>query len=143
MKLAHGSHKSAVLGRISTRALAITNTGATREELRDSTDVNSNEEREIEMAESLAAAWARGETIEAWHLVGVWDLYTADIDPATIPDSVILSERARRNSAKRVNPGRNGGWPVCVCGSCPACKKRARSGERLLISAGGGEPKTK
>jgi hypothetical protein len=42
------------------------------------------------------------------------------IDPASIPDSVILAERARRNSAKRITPsgGRNGGRPVKLA-LCP------------------------
>ena len=54
--------------------------------------------------------------------------WTPNIDPATIPDDVILRERARRNSALRVNPsgGRNGGRPQCACGGCKACAKRAR-----------------
>lgn len=40
--------------------------------------------------------------------------WTDQIDPKSIPDAVLLSERARRNAAKRVAPsgGRNGGRPV-------------------------------
>lgn len=54
--------------------------------------------------------------------------WTSNIDPATIPDDVILSERARRNNARIVNRagGRNGGRPQCACGACKACKARAK-----------------
>ena len=51
------------------------------------------------------------------------------IDPATIPDEVLRSERARRNAARRINPsgGKNGGRPVtCICGTCSKCKGRAK-----------------
>jgi len=55
--------------------------------------------------------------------------WTPNIDPATIPDDVIVRERARRNSALRTTRtgGRNGGRPVCTCGKCPACAKRRRA----------------
>lgn len=75
MELIHGSGKTEVLVRITARAMAIMRTGASREELRDPSDINSNEEREIEFAESLAAAWTCGESIDAWHLPGVSELY--------------------------------------------------------------------
>lgn len=44
--------------------------------------------------------------------------WSDDIDPATIPDSVILSERGRRNSRKRANPA-GGRRPILKpCGDC-------------------------
>jgi hypothetical protein len=54
--------------------------------------------------------------------------WTDNIDPTTIPDDVLKSERARRNSALRTthSGGTNGGRPVCKCGECPACRKRIR-----------------
>jgi hypothetical protein len=54
--------------------------------------------------------------------------YHPDTDPATIPDPVLASEKARRDSLRRVvhTGGRNGGRPVCKCGSCGACRKRAK-----------------
>lgn len=55
-------------------ALNIIQTGATDEELHDPTDINHNEDREIAMARELAAAWQRGEAIEAWHLSGAQKL---------------------------------------------------------------------
>lgn len=47
-----------------------------------------------------------------------WD---SSIDPSTIPDGVVFSEAARRNSRKRKVIGRNGGRkpkckPCVVCG---------------------------
>lgn len=51
--------------------------------------------------------------------------YTDDIDPSTIPDRVLASERGRRNAAKRI--ARRGGRPItCSCGTCPICKRRAK-----------------
>lgn len=54
--------------------------------------------------------------------------WTPSIDPATIPDSVLKSEWGKRTAAKRKFPsgGRNGGRPMCTCGSCGACLKRAK-----------------
>jgi hypothetical protein len=54
--------------------------------------------------------------------------YHPDTDPTTIPDPVLASEKARRDSLRRVvrSGGRNGGRPVCKCGSCGACRKRAK-----------------
>jgi hypothetical protein len=51
------------------------------------------------------------------------------IDPATIPDDVLRSERAKRNSAMRQtrSGGRNGGRPPsCDCGACALCLARAK-----------------
>ena len=76
MTLTHGNTKSAVQSRITERAFAIAQRGFTDEELRDSTDINHNEEKEIEFAHQLAEAWGRGEAIEVWHLKGVSTLYS-------------------------------------------------------------------
>jgi len=65
----------------------------------------------------------------------------SSFDPATIPDEVLRSERARRNAARRVNPsgGKNGGRPVtCTCGDCSKCKGRAK---RRARSSKAGEQK--
>ncbi len=53
--------------------------------------------------------------------------WSSDIDAATIPDAVLASERARRNSARRTvrTGGRNGGRPVQMI-DCPrGCGHRA------------------
>ena len=73
------------------------------------------------------------------------------IDPATIPDEVLKTERARRNAALRTtfNSGRNGGrpknkYPCAACGEviegraelqkhwsvCPNMKHHTRGPER-------------
>lgn len=51
--------------------------------------------------------------------------WTADIDPATIPDEVLLRERARRNASKRrsytggvVWAKHNPNAPGCRCQKC-------------------------
>lgn len=61
--------------------------------------------------------------------------WTSTIDPTTIPDDVLKSERARRNSLRRVNPsgGRNGGRPVCTCGECGACERRAKLAQKETL----------
>jgi hypothetical protein len=61
--------------------------------------------------------------------------WTDRIDPATIPDEVLASERGRRNSARRQTNagGRNGGRPVCACGTCRACQKRAATQKRAAL----------
>ena len=50
--------------------------------------------------------------------------WTDNIDPATIPDEVLLSERARRNAARRstFTGGSNGGRPkkMYTCADCGA-----------------------
>jgi hypothetical protein len=46
--------------------------------------------------------------------------WTADIDPATIPDSVLFAEVGRRRSAKRTTFGAGTGRPQKVS-SCPGC----------------------
>jgi hypothetical protein len=72
MQLTHSNTRSAILDRISTRAVAITKDEYLREaDLHDSTDINHREEGEIAFAKQLAAEWAQGKNIEAWHLKGV------------------------------------------------------------------------
>lgn len=77
MEKIHGSNRTAVTQRISMMATAIIQLGSPDEELHDETDINANEAREIELARTLAAAWSRGEAIEAWHLPGIQDLIVA------------------------------------------------------------------
>lgn len=46
--------------------------------------------------------------------------WSNSIDPASIPDAVLTSERARRNAAKRRTFGAGSGRPK-VMRSCPNC----------------------
>jgi len=56
--------------------------------------------------------------------------WTDTIDPATIPDEVLLAERARRNSLRRATftGGRNGGRPrkAYTCEKCGAESEGSR-----------------
>jgi hypothetical protein len=59
--------------------------------------------------------------------------WSENIDPATIPDDVLKSERARRNSLRRqtFSGGHEGGrprsaGPRCPCGAMTAARAKAR-----------------
>ena len=49
----------------------------------------------------------------------------AKLDPAAIPDHVLMHERGRRNAGRRKTHKGGPGRPVCVCGTCKACRRRA------------------
>ena len=63
--------------------------------------------------------------------------WTADIDPATIPDEVLKSERARRNSLRRQTYG--GGRPPardrCPCGLMTRARAKQRNHQCVPASA--------
>ena len=59
------------------------------------------------------------------------------IDPATIPDDVLASERGKRNAAKRQNVSGGGVWAKhradaakgCRCARCNRLREAARAAE--------------
>jgi hypothetical protein len=75
MELTHGKDRSAVLNRIEARAMAIyRGVATTDEDLHDSSDINANEPFEILKARELAAAWNRGESLEARFMPGITNI---------------------------------------------------------------------
>ncbi len=53
------------------------------------------------------------------------------IDLRAIPDAEWASEQGRRSQARRKAPYVAGpGRPMCKCGDCEACRKRARRAKR-------------
>jgi hypothetical protein len=64
--------------------------------------------------------------------------WTDDIDPSTIPDEVIMSERGRRNASKRTSYTGGKYWvkhnpnvPGCRCRKCYA-KREKKAGVRAI-----------
>ncbi len=59
----------------------------------------------------LSLAAGAGNTVDETTMMLI--PWSPNIDPATIPDDILKSERARRNAARRNSPsgGRNGGRP--------------------------------
>ena len=63
--------------------------------------------------------------------------WTANIDPATIPDDVLKSERARRNAVKRTSYSGGIYWKRhnpdtlrCRCAQCMARRQESAGDER-------------
>jgi hypothetical protein len=72
------------------------------------------------------------------------DLWTPDIDPATIPDQVLTSEWGRRRSARgKVHSGGRGRWIAdrCPCGKMT--RARAEKRNHKCIAPAGAKLKVK